>query len=131
MRRKRTGEMDCSIARALDVVGEWWTLLIVRDLGLGDLHRFEQLQQNLGIARNVLTVRLQKLVEHGIVEMRPYQQRPERFEYHLTAKGRDLAQTLYALLAWGDRWTRDGAVVPAAARRVVSAAGRAKEPAPV
>ena len=116
MRRKSTGEMDCPIARSLNVVGEWWTLLIVRDIGLGDLHRFEQLQQNLGIARNVLTVRLQKLVEHGIVEMRPYQQRPERFEYHLTSKGRDLAQTLYALLAWGNRWMcDDGAPVSAAA----------------
>jgi DNA-binding HxlR family transcriptional regulator len=104
--------MDCSIARALDVVGEWWTLLIVRDIGLGEVHRFEQLQQNLGIARNVLTVRLQKLVDHGIVETRLYQHRPERFEYHLTAKGRDLAQVLYALLAWGDRWTREGSSAP-------------------
>lgn len=93
----------CSIARTLDVVGDWWTLLIVRDVAL-ERHRFEEIQQNLGIARNVLTERLTWLVDNGILERRRYQERPERFEYHLTAKGDGLFQVLMALWAWGDDW---------------------------
>ncbi|MBD5655638.1 MAG: helix-turn-helix transcriptional regulator [Candidatus Eremiobacteraeota bacterium] len=112
MRRKSTAQMDCSIARALDVVGEWWTLLIVRDLGINGVHRFDELQKSLGIARNVLALRLQKLVDHEIVETRMYRERPERYEYYLSEKGRGLASVLYALLEWGDRWTRDGTPPP-------------------
>src|SRR5436190_14790 len=78
---------NCSVARALEVVGERWSLLIVRDVFLG-LRRFEELQQNLGIARNVLTDRLNRLVEEGVLERVRYSERPERFEYRLTRTGR-------------------------------------------
>ena len=80
---------NCSIARALEVVGERWTLLIVRDVFLG-LRRFDELQESLGIARNVLTDRLNRLVDEGILERVRYSERPERYEYRLTPKGRDL-----------------------------------------
>jgi DNA-binding HxlR family transcriptional regulator len=92
---------NCSIARALEVVGERWTLLIVRDAFFG-LTQFEQFQENLGIARNVLTDRLNRLVEEGILERVRYSERPERYEYRLTRKGRDLNIALTALRQWGD-----------------------------
>jgi DNA-binding HxlR family transcriptional regulator len=92
----------CSIARALEVVGERWTLLIVRNLFFG-LRRFDELQANLGIARNVLAARLEKLVDTGIVETRAYSERPPRHEYVLTDKGRDLFPAVHALMQWGDR----------------------------
>jgi DNA-binding HxlR family transcriptional regulator len=94
---------NCSIARALEVVGERWTLLIIRDAVLG-LRRFDQFQESLGIARNVLTDRLNRLVEEGILERVRYSERPERYEYRLTAKGRDLAVTLAGLRQWGDKY---------------------------
>jgi DNA-binding HxlR family transcriptional regulator len=92
----------CSIARSLEVIGERWTLLIVRDVMNGN-RRFDELQKGLGIARNVLSARLQRLVEEDILERRAYQASPERFEYFLTEKGLDLWPALVALLAWGDR----------------------------
>jgi DNA-binding HxlR family transcriptional regulator len=92
----------CSIARALEVVGERWTLLIVRDAFLG-LRRFDDFQRDLGIARNVLADRLERLVEAGIFERRPYQERPPRYEYRLTDRGRDLWPALFGLLRWGDK----------------------------
>ena len=95
--------MNCSVAGALEIVGEWWTFLVLRDAFLG-VRRFEDFQRRLGIARNVLTARLQTLVSHGILERRRYQERPERFEYRLTDKGRDLYPVVAALMAWGDRW---------------------------
>ena len=94
----------CSIAKALEVVGERWTLLIVRDVMLGN-RRFDELQRSLGVARNVLSARLQRLVEEDILERRPYQESPERHEYFLTEKGLDLWPALIALLGWGDRHT--------------------------
>jgi len=94
---------NCSIARALEVVGERWTLLIVRDVFLG-LRRFDQLQESLGVARNVLTDRLNRLVEEGILERVRYSDRPARYEYRLTAKGLDLDIALTALRQWGDRY---------------------------
>jgi DNA-binding HxlR family transcriptional regulator len=94
---------DCSVARALEVVGERWTLLIVRDAFLG-LRRFEQFQESLGIARNVLTDRLNRLVEEGILERVRYSERPERFEYLLTPKGRELSLALTGLRQWGDKY---------------------------
>src|ERR1700756_3484397 len=94
---------DCSIARALEVVGERWTLLIVRDAFLG-LRRFDQFQESLGVARNVLTDRLARLVHEGILDRVRYSERPERYEYRLTAKGRDLAITLAGLRQWGDKY---------------------------
>jgi DNA-binding HxlR family transcriptional regulator len=95
-----TGQ-ECSVARTLELVGERWTLLVIRDAFLGR-RRFEEFQESLGIARNVLADRLAKLVESGIFERVQYQERPERFEYRLTPKGRDLRLTLAALMQWGD-----------------------------
>jgi len=92
----------CSIARTLEVVGERWTLLIVRDTLLG-LHRFDELQESLGIARNVLTDRLGRLVEAGVLTRVPYSERPTRYEYHLTDAGRDLFPVIVSLMHWGDR----------------------------
>jgi DNA-binding HxlR family transcriptional regulator len=92
----------CSIARSLEVVGERWSLLIVRDVMNGH-RRFDQLQKALGVARNVLSARLQRLIEEDILERRPYQRNPERYEYFLTEKGLDLWPALIALLNWGDR----------------------------
>jgi DNA-binding HxlR family transcriptional regulator len=97
---------SCSIARALEVVGERWTLLIVRDAFLG-LRRFDEFQESLGIARNVLTDRLNRLVDEGILEWVRYSERPERFEYRLTAKGRELDIALAGLRQWGDKYVSD------------------------
>jgi DNA-binding HxlR family transcriptional regulator len=93
----------CSIAGALEVVGERWSLLIVRDVLLG-LRRFDELQGHLGIARNVLQARLTRLIEQGVLEKQPYQERPPRHEYLLTEKGLDLWPTVVALMQWGDRY---------------------------
>jgi DNA-binding HxlR family transcriptional regulator len=103
----------CSIAGALEVVGERWSLLIVRDIMLG-LRRFDEIQEDLGIARNVLQTRLRHLEEQGVVERRLYQERPPRHEYLLTDKGLDLWPTMVALMAWGDEHAQ-----PAAGRPVV------------
>ena len=97
---------NCSIARALEIVGERWTLLIVRDAFLG-LRRFDQFQESLGIARNVLTDRLNRLVEEGILDRVRYSERPERYEYRLTRKGRDLQIALEGLRQWGDKYVSD------------------------
>jgi DNA-binding HxlR family transcriptional regulator len=102
LRRDYEGQ-NCSIARALEIVGERWTLLIVRDCFLG-LRRFEEFQQSLGVARNVLTDRLNRLVEEGILERVRYSHRPERYEYWLTPKGRDLQIALAGLRQWGDQY---------------------------
>jgi DNA-binding HxlR family transcriptional regulator len=92
----------CSIARTLEVIGERWTILIVRDAFRG-VRRFDDFQRSLGVARNVLQTRLQRLVEAGVLDRRRYQERPERFEYVLTEAGRDLWPIVVALLGWGDR----------------------------
>jgi len=92
----------CSVAATLEVVGDPWTLLIVRDAFAG-VCRFEQWQENLGVARNVLAARLKTLVSHGVLERRPYSERPPRCEYVLTDKGRDLSEVLLTMAAWGDR----------------------------
>ena len=103
-------DLNCSIARPLAVLGERWAILVLRDLFLGR-RRFDQIQDSLGIATNVLSQRLATLTEEGIVERRRYSEHPERFEYRLTQKGRDLQPVLLALLSWGDRYTTgpDGA----------------------
>ncbi len=103
-RSPRLDEQQCSIARALAVIGERWTLLVVRDMFAG-LHRFDDIQQSLGIARNILTDRLTGLTEIGIVKRVPYQDRPVRYEYHLTRKGIDLRPILVGLQLWGDRYS--------------------------
>jgi DNA-binding HxlR family transcriptional regulator len=94
---------NCSVARALEIVGERWTLLIIRDVLMG-VRRFDQLQESLGIARNVLTERLTRLVDEGVLERVLYSERPERYEYQLTKKGRDLNIALTALRQWGDEY---------------------------
>jgi DNA-binding HxlR family transcriptional regulator len=107
---KRTYENQvCSIAGTLELIGERWTILILRDVFLG-IRRFDDLQRELGIARNVLRDRLNLLVEEGILEKHLYQERPERFDYRLTEKGLDLWPVLHAVMAWGDkhRVTPDG-----------------------
>ncbi len=102
---------DCSVARALEVVGERWTLLIVRD-ALRGTTRFEQFQESLGIARNVLTDRLGRLCDEGIMRRVRYQERPERFEYRLTQAGRDLYPAVVAIMKWGDTYLADEAGPP-------------------
>ena len=103
MLRRDYDEQNCSIARALEIVGERWTLLIVRDALLG-VRRFEDFQRSLGVARNVLADRLNRLVEEGVLERRAYSERPPRHEYRLTEKGRDLWPVVHALVTWGDRY---------------------------
>lgn len=100
---------SCSIAATLEVIGDRWTLLILRDVFRGT-RRFAQMQADLGIAKNLLADRLAKLVDHGVLERVPYQTRPVRHEYRLTAKGADLSGALIALMGWGDRWYADGGV---------------------
>src|SRR5689334_838587 len=95
--------MNCSIARALDQVGEWWSLLIVRECTQGST-RFEEFQSNLGIARNILTARLERLTELGILERFPLEDRANTDGYRLTEKGEELYPVLVALMQWGDRW---------------------------
>jgi DNA-binding HxlR family transcriptional regulator len=96
-------DQNCSVARALEVLGDRWTLLVIRDAFLG-VRRFDDFQRSLGIARNVLADRLARLVEEGVLERRRYQQRPERHEYRLTDKGLDLLPVTMTLMKWGDRY---------------------------
>ena len=93
--------MDCSVAQCLEVVGEWWTMLIIRDAFFG-VTRFDQFQQRLGIARNVLQQRLERLVEQQVLERTAYSEHPPRYDYRLTTKGRDLWPVLNAMRQWGD-----------------------------
>ncbi len=96
-------DQNCSIARALEVIGERWTLLVMREVLLGR-RRFAELQRNTGIAKNILSDRLQTLVEQGVLERRQYSESPEAHEYWPTAKGVDVAPVLVALLQWGDAY---------------------------
>jgi DNA-binding HxlR family transcriptional regulator len=101
----------CSLAGALEVIGERWSLLIVRDVLLG-LRRFDEIQSDLGIARNVLNARLTRLLDQGVLEKRLYQERPPRHEYRLTDKGLDLWPAMVALMQWGNRYTSPAAGPP-------------------
>jgi DNA-binding HxlR family transcriptional regulator len=92
----------CSIARAMEILGERWTFLILREAFYG-VRRFSDMQRNLGIARNILSTRLQSLVGAGVLERVPYQEDPPRYEYRLTAAGRDLYPSIVTLMRWGDR----------------------------
>ena len=103
MGRKRFDEMNCGVAQALEAFGDWWTLLIVRDAFFG-ARRFGEFERSLGIAKNILSVRLQHLVEHGIFERLDVGSSGERFEYHLTKKGEALLTVLTALREWSDEW---------------------------
>ncbi len=97
----------CSVASTLEIIGERWTILILRDVFMG-IRRFDELQRHLGVARNILQTRLERLVEAGIVRKRPYQERPLRHEYRLTEKGADLWPVLVSLLKWGDKYAIEG-----------------------
>jgi DNA-binding HxlR family transcriptional regulator len=102
MQRKSFGNMQCPIARSLERVGEWWSILILRDAFQGST-QFDQFQKNLGVAPNILSRRLSALVEAGLLERRRYSQHPPRDEYILTECGRDFRPVLWALLAWGNK----------------------------
>jgi DNA-binding HxlR family transcriptional regulator len=102
MRRTRLTGSECPISRCLDTLGDWWSLLILRD-ALDGATRFDQFERHLGIAPNMLTRRLHGLVEDGLLERRRYQQRPPRYEYVLTERGRDVQPVIIALGEWGDR----------------------------
>jgi DNA-binding HxlR family transcriptional regulator len=102
LKRNYDGQESCSVAQALQIIGERWTWLIIRDAFLG-LTKFLEFEQSLGIARNVLTDRLNRLVEEEIFERVQYQERPARYEYRLTQKGSDLFTELNALRQWGDQ----------------------------
>lgn len=106
MHRKTYEHMNCSIAKALEEVGEWWTLLIVRDCTQGAV-RFDEFQKSLGIARNILSARLERLTRLGILERFPLKERQNTFGYQLTQKGEDLYPVLIALFQWGERWLRE------------------------
>jgi DNA-binding HxlR family transcriptional regulator len=103
MRKASFADMNCSLAQTLEIVGEWWTLLILRDVFLG-IRRFDDFVERLGISRNVLADRLDKLVAAGVLDRRPYDEGRGRYDYVLTEKGRDLWPVLTTLREWGDRW---------------------------
>jgi DNA-binding HxlR family transcriptional regulator len=103
MRRASFRELNCSVAQTLEVVGDWWALLIVRDVFFG-VSRFDDIQRRLGIARNTLTDRLDWLCRRDVLDRVPYGDSGGRFEYRLTEKGRDLQPVLMAMVAWGDKW---------------------------
>jgi DNA-binding HxlR family transcriptional regulator len=147
LKRDYEGQV-CSIARTLEIVGDRWTLLIVRDVFLGK-RRFDELLDSLGVASNVLTDRLNRLVDEEILERVAYSERPPRYEYRLTAKGKDLRVPLLALMQWGDHYlsekpprvarrrsdrspvkvrivAKDGEVVPYADVEVVPGPGAAR-----
>ncbi|MEH6590622.1 MAG: helix-turn-helix domain-containing protein [Halioglobus sp.] len=111
MRWDDIGKQTCSVARALSVVGERWTLLILRDAFLGT-RRFDQFQHDIGITRHRLSERLAKLVEHGVLVKVPYHDRPVRHDYRLTRKGLALYPVLMSLGQWGDEWMDQGKGVP-------------------
>jgi DNA-binding HxlR family transcriptional regulator len=101
--RKSFADMHCSVAQCLEVVGEWWSMLIIRDSFLG-VTRFDQFQERLGIARNILNQRLNRLVEAGVLDRVAYSDHPPRYDYKLTAKGRDLWPIVTAMRQWGDKY---------------------------
>ena len=111
MQRTRFGEMACSIARTLEIAGEPWSPLVIRDVWVG-ITRFDDIQRDLGISRKVLTERLRWLVAQGVLEQRAYSERPPRHDYVLTRKGLELCDVLLAITAWGDRWTAGTAGPP-------------------
>lgn len=95
-------DQNCSIARTLEVIGERWSMLVVRDAFLG-VRRFDDFQRSLGLSRNVLASRLARLVELGVLRKQPYSERPLRYEYRLTESGHDLFPVVMALVEWGDK----------------------------
>ena len=116
MKHRSLADARCPIARSLDLVGEWWSILILRDAFRG-VRRFDDFQSSLGIARNLLSRRLKRLVAAGLLETRPYSARPPRHEYRLTEMGRDLYPVLMTLLQWGTRWAPRADSAMAVSRR--------------
>lgn len=106
MKRTSVSHLNHGLADALEVVGEWWTLLVVWVIR-EKTHRFDAMQKELGIARNILSDRLSTLVEAGVVEKRAYSEKPKRYEYHLTPMGHDLHGVLSELNRWGTEWRRE------------------------
>ena len=121
MQRTSFANWPCSVARTADLLGDAWTLLVLREAFFG-VRRFEDLQANLGIGRNVLAVRLRRLVRDGVLERRQYQDRPKRFEYRLTEMGRDFYPVLATLMAWGDKWLDRGRGAPLTLRHATCGA---------
>ncbi|WP_025098074.1 helix-turn-helix domain-containing protein [Burkholderia sp. A1] len=111
MKWDEVGEIPCSVARTLAVLGDRWTMLVLRNAFFG-VRRFDAFQAQLGVTRHVLAERLARLVDEGIFVKLRYQERPPRYEYKLSEKGRDLYPVLLALTAWGDRWKDEGAGPP-------------------
>lgn len=111
MKWQDVGEMPCSVARSLAILGDRWTLLVLRNAFLA-MRRFDDFQASLGVTRHVLADRLGRLVEAGVLKKVPYQDNPPRYEYRLTEKGRDLYPVLLALTAWGDKWLDEGRGAP-------------------
>jgi len=111
MKRTDLSQMPCSIARTSNLLGDWWTPLVLREAFYG-VKRFDEFARRLGIGRNVLTQRLGRLVAEGILERQLYQDRPPRHEYYLTDKGRALFDILAAMIRWGDDWLADDNGVP-------------------
>jgi DNA-binding HxlR family transcriptional regulator len=111
MRRTRFDRWPCPIARTTDLIGDWWTPLVMREAFLGK-RRFEDFQRSLGVPRAVLTKRLDRLVEDGLLKKVPYEEHPPRYEYRLTEKGRAFWDVLAAMWRWGSDWLWDGKPVP-------------------
>ncbi|MCG8537981.1 MAG: helix-turn-helix transcriptional regulator [Pseudomonadales bacterium] len=111
MKWQEVGEQPCSIARSLSILGDRWTLLILRNAFLG-MRRFDDFQSSLGVTRHVLASRLKRLVETGVFKKVPYQDRQTRYEYKLTQMGRDLYPVMLSLVVWGDKWLDGGKGAP-------------------
>jgi DNA-binding HxlR family transcriptional regulator len=111
MKRTSFARWPCSIARTVDLVGDWWTPLVLREAYYG-VRRFDDFEAGLGIGRNILTQRLRRLVREGLMEKRKYEDHPPRYEYRLTDKGKDFFPVLAAMVAWGDRWLDKGKGIP-------------------
>src|SRR5271168_2338426 len=112
MQRKSWADANCPMARAVDLIGEWGSLLILRE-AFGGVRRFDEFQKKIGLSRNLLTTRLKKLVDGGVLERRPIHSDAKRHEYVLTEMGRDLFATIIAMRQWGDRWLFTPETIPA------------------
>jgi DNA-binding HxlR family transcriptional regulator len=107
MKRTSFADWPCSVARTVELLGDWWTPLVLREAFYG-VRRFQDFQEALGIGRNILTQRLRRLEREGLLERQRYQEHPPRYEYRLTEKGRDFYPVLAAMIRWGDRWLDEG-----------------------
>lgn len=108
MKRHDFSQWDCSLARTVDIIGDWWTPLILRDAARG-VTTFDDFHLSLGISRNTLTQRLNRLVDHGMLQKTLYSERPKRYRYVMTEQGVDFVPVLMAMAAWGDKWIADAA----------------------